>query len=109
MKKKEGSVYTFDVRFTGKQAKAIEAVAKAKGVSAEAMVRQAVRDALDKANNKTNDKKLENYVLNMLGNRPRTTTVGTPTAQRQALERRVLSSLRKEETPVPVPPRKKTR
>lgn len=104
--KKQGPVYTFAVRFTGKQAKAIESVAKVKGISPEAMVRQAVRDALDKAANKPQDSKhLESYVLKLLGNRPKAPTATTATS-RQALEKRVLSVLHKDE---PEAPKKKPR
>ena len=102
--KPQGPVYTFSVKFTGKQAKAIEAVAKTKGISPEAMVRQAVRDALDKAHNKPQDSKvLESYVLKLLGNRPRISPPGAGTGQ-VALEKRVLSVLHPAE-----PPKKKPR
>lgn len=99
MKKKDSTVYSFDVRFTGKQAKAIEAVAKTKGITPEAMVRQAVRDALDRANNKAQDKGLENYVLKLLGTRQRPGHITA--AQRAALERRVLASMHAAEAPGP--------
>ena len=96
--RKQAPVYTFAVRFTGKQAKAIEAVAKQKGISPEAMVRQAVRDALDRAQNRPQDKQhLENYVLTLLGNRrptaPGRTTAPATAATHKALEKRVLSTL----------------
>jgi hypothetical protein len=89
MMKKQASVYSFEVRFTGKQAKAIEAAAKSKGVTPEAMVRQAVRDSLDKVNGKSGQHGLESYVLNLLTSRNR-----LPTGmQRQALEEQVLATL----------------
>lgn len=96
--KKQGPVYTFAVKFTGKQAKAIEAVAKTKGISPEAMVRQAVRDALEKASNKQVDHKhLETYMLKLLGNRKPPAPPPTQASSRQALEKRVLSLLPNEE------------
>lgn len=95
--RKQAPVYTFSVRFTGKQAKAIETVAKQKGISPEAMVRQAVRDALDRAQNRPQDKQhLENYVLNLLGNRRPVSAAqraAPAPAAHKALEKRVLSTL----------------
>ncbi len=87
--KKQAPVYTFDVRFTGKQAKAIEAVARARGITPEAMVRQAVREALDKASGKGNENGMENYVLNLLSRGARLNS-----SQRQELEQQVLTTLR---------------
>lgn len=94
--KKQAPVYSFSVKFTGKQAKAIETVAKQKGISPEAMVRQAVRDALDRATNRPQDKQhLENYVLNLLGNRrPGARPAPRPApATTRALEKRVITTL----------------
>jgi hypothetical protein len=112
--RKQAPVYTFAVRFTGKQAKAIEAAAKQKGVSPEAMVRQAVRDALDRAQNRPQDKQhLENYVLNLLGNRrpgaqPQRTAAPQPVSPaHKALEKRVLSTLEPTGKPKRAPAKKK--
>jgi hypothetical protein len=60
------------------------------------MVRQAVRDALDRATNRPQDKQhLENYVLNLLGNRRPgpAKAAARPSTGSKALERRVLSTL----------------
>ncbi len=95
--KKQTPVYSFDVTFTGKQAKAIEAVAKAKGITPEAMVRQAVRDALDRANGKSADNGVEAYLLKLVGNRSRLSTLTA--AQRQALEKRLSAAVQKKDEP----------
>lgn len=99
--KKQAPVYSFSVKFTGKQAKAIETVAKQKGISPEAMVRQAVRDALDRATNRPQDKQhLENYVLTLLGNRrPGARPAPRPAPGNRALEKRVISTLDQTEKP----------
>lgn len=91
--KKATTVYSFDVTFTGKQAKAIESLAKSKGITPEAMVRQAVRDSLDRANGKDDENGLESYLLELIGNRSRLSTLTA--SQRQALEKRLASSLKK--------------
>ena len=104
--KKSAPVYSFAVTFTGKQAKAIEAVAKSKGITPEAMVRQSVRDALDRANGKEDENGLENYLLELIGNRSRLSTLTA--SQRQALEKRLASSLKKKNGSADEPVRKKT-
>jgi len=88
MMKKQAVVNSFDVKFTGKQAKAIESVAKTQGITPEAMVRQAVREALDKASGKSTENGMENYVLNLL---TRGARLGPQ--QRQELEKAILTSL----------------
>jgi hypothetical protein len=88
MMKKQVTVNSFDVRFTGKQAKAIEAVAKTQGITPEAMVRQAVREALDKASGKSTENGMENYVLNLL---TRGARLGPN--QRLELEKAILATL----------------